>query len=534
MRLTKGVQPKRYPEVSSVINSSSDEPRSYTEAMQCPEKEDWQNAMKEELQSLLDNQTWEMVPLPAGRKTVGCKWTYKKKQDESGNTVRYKARLVAQGFTQKYGTDYDEVFAPVARQTTLRAILTIASRDNMLVQHMDIKTAYLYAELQEKVYMRSPPGFMAEPGKVCKLKRSLYGLKQSARVWNQKIDGTFKKMGYNPTASDPCLYVKEQNGKRSFILIYVDDMVVCCHSKREFEAVQKMLAKQFKYSNLGELRYFLGIHVEKQDGHYTLNQESYINKIVKRFGHEQAKPSKIPLDPAYVKQKEEEELPNNESYRSLVGSLLYVAVSTRPDICVSTSLLGRKVEKPTNRDWTEAKRVLRYLKATKGLRFHLGSTKQSLECFVDADWAGNEDDRKSNSGFLIKYGGGLISWGTRKQSCVALSSTEAEFVALAEGCQELLWTRKLMAEIKEEQKDPITVWEDNQSCIKMVESDRIERRSKHIDTKHAFTKDLRLQGIIDLRYLPTEDMEADLMTKPLERIKLEKHRKAIGVLGIPE
>lgn len=222
-------------------------------------------------------------------------------------------------------------------------------------------------------------------------------------------------------------------------------------------------------------------------------------------------------------------MPSNISYRSLVCSLLYIAVNSRPDICVSTSLLGRKVSNPTNRDWTEAKRVLRYLKATKDLRLHLGSDEGGLECFVDADWAGDESDRKSNSGFLIKFGGGLVCWGTRKQSCVALSSTEAEFVALAEGCQELLWFLKLLEAIKEEQADPIVVWEDNQSCIKMIESERIERRSKHIDTKHAFTKDLYQRGIINLRYLPTAEMEADLMTKPLDRIKLQKHREAIGV-----
>lgn len=382
--------------------------------------------------------------------------------------------------------------------------------------------------------MRLPPGFKADSDKVCRFKRSIYGLKQSARVWNQKIDDTFKKMGFHPTTSDPCLYVKEQDGKRSFILVYVDDMVVCCHSNQEFETITKALAKQFKFSSLGDLQFFLGIRIEKQDGHYALNQAGYIDKIVERFGHEHAKPSKIPLDPAYVKQKEEEVLPTNESYRSLVGSLLYVAVNTRPDIYLSTSLLGRKVSRPTNRDWTEAKRVLRYLKTTKSLCLQLGSGTESLECFVDADWAGDEGDRKSNSGFLIKYGGGLVSWGTRKQSCVALSSTEAEFVALAEGCQELLWMRKLMDELNEKSANPTVVWEDNQSCIKMVESERMERRSKHIDTKHAFTRDLRLKGIIDLRYLPTTQMEADMMTKPLERVKLERHRNAIGVRSITE
>ncbi|KXJ68033.1 hypothetical protein RP20_CCG006369 [Aedes albopictus] len=173
--------------------------------------------------------------------------------------------------------------------------------------------------------------------------------------------------------------------------------------------------------------------------------------------------------------------------------------------------------------------MLRYLKGTKNLRLHLGGGSEGLECFVDADWAGNESDRKSNSGQIIKFGGGVVSWATRKQNCVALSSTEAEFVALSEGCQEVLWMKKLLKDLAEDNSEPIVVWEDNQSCIKMVESDRIERRSKHIDTKHEFTKDLRQRGVIDLRYLPTDKMVADIMTKPLDRIKLERHRESLGV-----
>lgn len=530
-RSTRGVPPERYGDVSGAVAQSSDEPRNYNEAMRSSDKSNWQVAMEEEIASLNEHRTWELVPLPPGKKAIGCRWTFKKKENETGQTVRYKARLVAQGFSQQFGSDFDEVFAPVVRQPTLRTMLTIASREGMLVKHLDIKTAYLYAELKEDIYMKQPPGFSEDNGLVCHLRRSIYGLKQSARIWNKKIDSFLQQMQFRASESDPCLYVRERNGKLSFILIYVDDIVVFCHSEGEFQEICGVLQKHFKLSSLGELRQFLGIHVEKIGDHYTLCQKNYIEKLVSRFGHDDAKTSKIPIDPAYVKQKEEEELPNNTSYCSLVGSLLYVAVNTRPDICVSTSLLGRKVTKPTNRDWTEAKRVLRYLKGTKDLRLHLGSGAGGLECFVDADWASVEGDRKSNSGFLIKYGGGLVNWGTRKQSCVALSSTEAEFIALAEGCQELLWHLKLSSDVNEKHLDPIPVWEDNQSCIKLVESDRIGKRSKHIDTKHAFTKDLKQREVIDLKYMPTSEMQADIMTKPLERVKLEGHRSAIGIRG---
>ncbi|XP_062712172.1 uncharacterized protein LOC134289748 [Aedes albopictus] len=206
-------------------------------------------------------------------------------------------------------------------------------------------------------------------------------------------------MGFEPGKSDSRLYVRRnKDGKMCFIVIYVDDMVVFCHSEQEFEEIRVKLGQHFKLYSLGDLRQFLGIHIEKVDGHYTMCQESYIEKLLGRFGHGDAKSSKVPLDPGYIKQKEETALPTNTSYRSLVGSLLYVAVNTRPDISVGTSLLCRKVSNPTDRDCTEAKRMLRYLKGTKNLRLHLGGGSEGLECFVDADWTGNESDQKSNSG----------------------------------------------------------------------------------------------------------------------------------------
>ncbi|XP_062703556.1 uncharacterized protein LOC134286011 [Aedes albopictus] len=245
---------------------------------------------------------------------------------------------------------------------------------------------------------------------------------------------------------------------------------------------------------------------------------------------EQAKPSKVPLDPSYLQKKEEmDQLPNNHDYMSLIGGLLYVAVHTRPDISVSVSILAQKSSCPNAQDWTEAKRILRYLNATSNHKLQLGASSEGLQMFVDADWAGNARDRKLNSGMILRFGGGPISWCSRKQTCVALSSTEAEFVALAEGCQELVWTKRLLEEIGEATKESVSVFEDNQSCIKLVESDRIERRSKHIDTKFFFVRDLQEKDEIRLQYCPKETMLADLMTKPLQRVRLERLRLAIGI-----
>lgn len=251
------------------------------------------------------------MELPADRKAIGCKWLYKTKEDEKGNIVRNKARLDAQGFTQKYGLDLDEVFAPVAKQVTLRTLLTVASSCQMFVKQMYVKTAYLHGKLEDTIYMRQPEGYsMGGPNTVCLLKRSIYGLKQSARTWNQSIDAVFRKLGYKPSSADPCLYVCNKDNTYTYILIYVDDM---------------------------------------------------LTKLAERSALENAKPARIPLDPGYLQQKEEEKelrLPNNTQYLSLIGGLLYVAVQTRPDIAVSVSILAQKSSCPTQLDWHEAKRVL--------------------------------------------------------------------------------------------------------------------------------------------------------------------------------
>ncbi|XP_055603946.1 uncharacterized protein LOC129752181 [Uranotaenia lowii] len=242
-----------------------------------------------------------------------------------------------------------------------------------------------------------------------------------------------------------------------------------------------------------------------------------------------AKGSRIPMDPGYIQQKEEtEDLPNSDQYQSLVGSLLYLAVNTRPDLGICASILGRKVSKPTKADWTEAKRALRYLKETVELKLHLGGGSGELEGYADADWASTVQDRKSNSGYLFRLGGGTILWGAKKQTCVALSSTEAEYISLAQGCQELLWLRKLLLDFGESVKGPTRMKEDNQSCIKLVTGSS-GKRSKHVETKYHFIKNLAERKVISLEYCPTELMLADILTKPLNRVRLEQLRAKMGL-----
>lgn len=258
---------------------------------------------------------------------------------------------------------------------------------------------------------------------------------------------------------------------------------------------------------IGEINHYLGMEVERnKSGHFFINQKNYIGEIIEHTGLSNAKSSKIPLDTGYYKNnKDDDFLNDNNSYQKVIGQLLYVSVNSRPDISASVSILSRRIKQPRQTDWNEIKRVIRYLKETINLRLRISNsnTKERLVGFSDADW-GESNDRKSNSGFLFKFNGGLISWSSRKQTCVALSSTESEFIALAEASQEGLWIKNLLDNFGEQRNGPILIYEDNQSCLCLVDKDKYSNRSKHIDIKYKFIKDLKTQSILDYKYCPSK------------------------------
>lgn len=522
-RENKGIPPSRYTDGVMVLNDSIREPKSYNEAIGTKEKDKWINAMRDEMSSLLDNQTWEIVDLPADRTPVGCKWIFKIKKDEKNNIQRFKARLVAQGFSQKYGTDYDEVFAPVVRQTTFRTLLSVAAERKMQVNHMDAKTAFLNGELREEIYMKQPPGFIEDDSsKVCILKKSLYGLKQAARSWNEAIHQVIINSGFQQSTVDKCLYTRQIQGNWCYILIYVDDIVVAYHSKAEIKFIERALNKNFEIQDLGAIKLFLGIEVHRDgDGNFELCQSGYIGKIVTENGLENSKPAKTPMEVGYGK-GESSLLINNNKYQQLIGSLLYLSINTRPDISASVSILAQKVSGPNEEDWNQLKRVVKYLKSTVNLRLKLSnimSNSKQLIGYADANWAEDKESRKSNSGFVFFFNGGTISWACRKQSCVALSSTEAEFISLSEACQEAQWLRKLLQDLNHNIDIPTTINEDNQSCLKIIKEEKFSNRTKHIDTKFHFVKDYVDRKIVNCVYCPTDTMIADLLTKPLSFAK---------------
>lgn len=505
------------------------EPRSYKEAVTCADKDRWIAAIQEELSSIRRNATWELTDLPAGRSMVGSKWVFKIKTDEGGN-MTYKARLVAQGFTQKYGIDYDEVFAPVARSESFRILLTIASVENMEVQQYDFKTAFLNGELKEEIFMKPPPGVSTD-GKVLRLKKSLYGLKQAAKVWNDSVHGVLLKYGCVQSQYDQCLYSLFQGESKLYLIMHVDDLLVAYNDRKQLELVINGIKSHFELKDLGRVHHYLGINIERdEEGKFCISQPQYIDKIVTEANLENAKMSKYPVDPGYYK-IDSDDLDSNDEYRKLIGMLLYLTTNSRPDISAPISILSQKISKPTVTDLNEVKRVIRYLKGTRNAKLKLGGGDKNfpVTVFSDANWAEDRVDRKSNSGYVINLFGGPIAWSCRKQGLVALSSCEAEYVALCETIKEVTWLRGLISDFGVKINDPITVQTDSQSCIALVKDTRLSNRTKHIDIKFHYVKEMCKTGSIKLIYVSTEDNVADIMTKPLGSTRIRKLRELIGI-----
>ena len=447
-------QPDYYGQESSNVCEVPQSPISYKEATTRPDKKKWESAMETEMASLRENNVWDLVKLPEGKTTVGSKWVYKVKTGADESVQRYKARLVAQGFTQQYGTDFDETFCPVIRQESLRLLMALSVKHGLSLHQVDVTTAFLNGTLEDEVYMQQPKGFECQ-GKeefVCKLNKSIYGLKQSPRCWNSTLDTYLKEMQFTQTASDPCIYFQKNGKDTMFIGVYVDDIILAAKNEKQLKQVKEKLSSKFDIKDLGELKYFLGMKIEqnKEAGSIWIGQPAYIENLLKRLGMQDSKLTSTPADVSLKLQPatSQTEPVNQAEYQSAVGSLMYLAVSTRPDIAFTVNSLARFNSNPQKDHWTALKRVLRYLKGTINIGI-LYKQDGSDKCigYSDADWAGDTSDRKSTSGYIFMFSGGPISWSSKKQKCVALSTAEAEYVALSGAAQECLWLRQLEKEL---------------------------------------------------------------------------------------
>lgn len=509
------------------------EPVNYDKAIQTPERDKWVEAMDEEISALSKNSTWELCDLPNDKKLVDNRWVFKIKFKKNGTIERYKARLVARGFTQEYGVDYLETFSPVVRFTSVRTLLAIAAQERLILKQFDIKTAFLYGELQEDIFMEQPEGYSDGSGRVCKLVKSLYGLKQSSRCWNQKFSKFLNDFGLVPSKVDPCVFIQETDGDKIMLAIYIDDGLLAASNQKLIETLINYLMEIFEIK-VGEPDCYLGMEIEQQqDGSLFVSQRNYAVKVLQRFNMEDCNPISTPADPGQFSDEKSEmvEFP----YRQAVGSLMYLAVATRPDISYAVGYISRFMENPNQQHVKAVKRVIKYIKGTTdyGIIFKCNQKNFVLSVFSDADYAGDQVTRRSTTGYIFLLGSGAISWGSERQKSVALSTTESEYVAASQTIKELVWIRRLLFDLQADVMNNVPMlFMDNQSAIKLVKNPEYHKRSKHIDVKYHFIREKYEEGVFNLEYVASEDQLGDIFTKALNKVKFEKFCQLIGVCAL--
>ena len=510
------------------------EPTTMKEALTSADKEKWKAAAQAEFDSLQEHETWELCDLPPGRKAVGSKWVFKIKYREDGTVDRYKCRLVAQGFTQAPGVDYSETFAPVARFGTIRTLLAIGVQREMSIQQMDVTTAFLNGTLKEDIYMNQPAGF-EEPGNehsVCHLKKSLYGLKQSPRCWYEELSTHLVTTGFQQSRADPCVFYKWIEGQLTIISVYVDDLILLTDLISEMKEIKKNLSLRFKMKDLGALNYCLGIGITHGKGWMQIQQRQYITNLLDRFNLKDAAYVTTPADisvPLVV--DDGVSMPADQQlYQRMIGSLQYAAGGTRPDIAYIVGVLARFCHKPNQLHLTAAKRVFRYLGGTADLALtYNGSGNENLTGYSDADWAGDRDSRRSTSGNVFVLGNGAITWSSKRQNSVALSTVEAEYMALSQATQEAVWLRRLTEELGQTNQEATTIYEDNQGAICTAQNPVFHRRTKHIHIRYHYVREAVSDNTIKLVYCPTSEMSADLLTKTIPKDQYEYLREKLGL-----
>lgn len=508
---------------------SGSEPKSYSEAIKSKESDKWIDAMNEEMTSLYVNKTWILVPKPENASVVQCKWLFKIKK-ESDN-LRYKTRLVAKGFTQKEGIDYTEIFAPVAKFTTVKIMLALVAQFDWEMIQMDVKIAFLHGDLDRDIYMHQPEGYVDKDksGHVCLLKKALYGLKQSPRQWNLKFDDCMKSLGFDRSKFDHCLYFKNLKLKPVFLLLYVDDMLLIGPSMSEISIVKQNLSKSFEMKDLGNAKHILGMDIvrDRTANKLVLKQTDYVFKILAKFCMSNAKGVRVPMASHFILSKFQCPETNAEKkdmetvpYASAIGSVMYLMVSTRPDLAYSVSCLSRYMANPGRTHWKAMKWLLRYLQysANFGLSFSK-SNDVKLQGFVDSNYANDRDNRKSSTCYVFTLCGSCISWKSHLQPVVASSTMEAEYVALSDCFKEAIWLKGLLNELG--YCKTVVVYSDSQSTIQLCKNPVFHDRSKHIEVKFHFIRDVIDRDVIELEKVVSHLNPADIGIKPLpaERVR---------------
>lgn len=523
-------KPKQFPDfVCFALSVDDQEPRDFRKAMSSSNRNLWLKAIDDEFSALEKNCTWDLVDLPAGKNLVQSKWVFKIKRNENGEAIKFKARLVAKGFTQKYGVDYFETFSPVVRFECLRILFALSVRHNLSIDHLDVNSAFLASELEEEIYMGQPEGKIKDgsEGKVCKLKKAIYGLKQASRAWNDKCNAVLSELGFTPLILEPCVFVYYSDDELAIIALYVDDFLLFCSSDELKIQIKKRLGEKFDIKDLGTAKNVLGMRIQRDnDGSLTLDQSAYVERLLKKHklvsANSRATPMDEGLDPAKPDRCE-----NGLDFQEIIGGLMYLAVCTRPDIAFAVTKLSQYNSAHNDEIYKYAKAVLRYVKGTQEFGLKFSADQEDLHGYVDASH-GNNFDGRSFSGFVFSYCGAPVAWGSRKQRLIADSTTESEYIAMVLACKEAMFLKQILEELGICQKS-VTLYCDNMSAMRLIQKKCINDRTKHISRKKLFVRQFIQLGLITLHYVPSENMKADILTKALGREKHERFCKELGL-----
>lgn len=534
--LEPGVKEPRFEHnalVSKFISSKSSQMRDCNptihEALTGLEAEDWKAAIAKEIKSLEEKNTWTLTELPPGRKAIGSRFVLTKKLAAGLHKVQHKARLVAQGFSQIPNIDFFETFAPVTRMETVLLFLTIAANLGYEVKHVDFNSAYLNASLEEDIYMRQPKGYPLHTDRrlVLRLNKAIYGLKQAGREWYLLLSGTLTEMGWKSNPKDPCFFTRENGGTFEHLLVYVDDVLIAAPSIERADTIKDELSSHFAIKDLGPVSYFLGIKIESHKGERTfyLSQPDMINGIIQRYELSQQPPvTTAPILPSMslAPHTETATEASRLRYASLVGSLLYISRCSRPDIAFAVGICTRFQSNPGPHHHALAERIALYLKSTIDTQLELGACHSlSLRAFSDADWAGDQVKYASTTGFIIYLGTSPILWCSKKQSCISLSTTEAEYVAMSDCTRWVVYFMEMLAFAMFQVPRPCLL-SDSVSAIKLSENSYDCKGSRHIKVRYHFVRDQVERNQLTIEYVKSEDNIADGFTKALPMTAFKK------------
>lgn len=511
-------------------------PKTYAEAMRSEHAERWQEACRAELKQMEEMRVWEVCELPKDGRLTDAKWVFAIKHDADGNPIKFKARYVAKGFSQIHGVDFTDTFAPTATFSALRILITIAAHFGWEIFSFDVTAAYLHSDLDHTVYVKQPTGFrLGPPGHVLKCLKALYGTKQAGRCWWKFIAGKLRNLGFEPSQFDASFYVLRRGKDVCMIWLHVDDGSVTGSSRSLIKEIEDNLKQHIKIKWEEGLKSIVGLKVDKISPHkYKLSQTQLSKKIL-RDNEDliNSLSASTPMHDSTILTtipKEEKEPINTSRYLSIIGSMSYLAVGTRPDLCFAVNFLARYAANPQTEHWNAVKHLLQYLRRTQHAELdifpsHPGG-QPSLETFVDANWGGKF--ARSTYGHITQLCGVPISWVSRRQACVATSTCHAEFMAIGAACREAVWLHSLTQDVLPSVPPP-TLLCDNTSAVHVSGDNSANKRTRHAEREYYYINEQLFKKKVNLKWIPANEQLADVLTKALGPLKFRTAQKQLGI-----